>query len=114
MQRSIPIWRDAMALLVDIEQVVRHFPRYYKYTLGTELRQQAMFICRQIHRAWNYKRQASAYLSKLVLAIDDLKLQLQLAKELQVFRNFAEFERLSSQVINIGRQSGGWLKKVIQ
>ena len=46
MQRSIPIWRDAMAVLVDTEQVVRHFPRYYKYTLGTELRQQVILICR--------------------------------------------------------------------
>ena len=32
----LPIWRDANRLLVIIEEAVRHFPRYHKYTLGTE------------------------------------------------------------------------------
>jgi len=112
--KSIPIWRDATALLLETEQVVRNFPRYHKYTLGTELRQQSMKICKLIHRAWGNKQQAKLYLSELVLAVDDLKLQLQLAKELKVFRNFAEFERLSLLAVQIGRQSGGWLKKIVQ
>ena len=112
MHKSIPIWRDATALLVDIEQVVRHFPRYHKYTLGTEMRQQAMRICQLIQRAWNDKAQAKQHLETLVLAVDDLKIQIQLAKELHVFRNFAEFERLSRQAVGIGRQSGGWLRKI--
>ena len=46
------------------------------------------------------------------MAVDDLKLQIQLAKELQVFRNFAEFERLSVLAVQIGKQSGGWLRRV--
>ncbi len=112
MHKAIPIWRDATALLLDIEQVVRHFPRYHKYTLGTELRQQGMLICKLVHRAWNYRAQAETYLAELVLAVDDLKLQLQLAKELQAFRNFAEFERLSRLTLQIGKQSGGWLRKL--
>jgi len=26
MHKSIPIWRDAIALLLEVEQTVRHFP----------------------------------------------------------------------------------------
>lgn len=53
MHQSIPIWRDASALLLYIEQVVRYFPRYHKYTLGSEMRSQAMRICRLINRAFS-------------------------------------------------------------
>ncbi|MCG5499157.1 hypothetical protein [Ectothiorhodospira variabilis] len=47
-----PIWRDAQRLLVLTEEAVRRFPRYHKYTLGTELRRQAMQVCRLVNRAW--------------------------------------------------------------
>jgi len=36
--QSMPLWRDANRLLLAIEEAVRHFPRYHKYTLGTDLR----------------------------------------------------------------------------
>ena len=88
---NIPIWRDANNLLLLIEQAVKHFPRYHKYTLGSELRSQAMLICRLISRSWHHKSQAYRLLPQLVDAVDDLKIQVQLAKELHVWRNFAEF-----------------------
>lgn len=34
--RQLPIWNDAMRLLVAVEKAVRQFTRYHKYTLGTE------------------------------------------------------------------------------
>jgi hypothetical protein len=49
--QHLPIWRDANALLLAIEQAVQRFPRYHKYTLGSDLRRQAMGICRLVVRA---------------------------------------------------------------
>jgi hypothetical protein len=40
-----PIWRDTNRLLLEVEQAVKCFPRYHKYTLETELRRNAMLIC---------------------------------------------------------------------
>jgi hypothetical protein len=34
----LPIYRTAFDLAVQIEQIVRYFSRYHKYTLGVELR----------------------------------------------------------------------------
>ena len=34
----LPIYRAAFDLAVHLEQIVRHFDRYHKYTLGTDLR----------------------------------------------------------------------------
>jgi hypothetical protein len=107
---NYPIWRDANLLLLEVEQAVKHFPRYHKYTLGTELRQKAMLICQLVARAWREKTQNLAILKRLVATVDDLKIQLQLGKELQVFANFSVFERLAVLTVTVGKQSGGWLR----
>jgi len=39
--RHLPIWKDAMDLALHLENAVRRFARYHKYTLGSELRQTA-------------------------------------------------------------------------
>ena len=72
------------------------------------MRKQAMWVCRLINRAFMEKESKLDIVKGLVAAINDLKLQIQLAKELQVFRNFAEFERLSTLAVQSGKQSGGW------
>ena len=38
-------------LLVWAEKAVRGFARYHKYTVGTQIRQQAMLVCRGVLRA---------------------------------------------------------------
>ncbi|CAK0773633.1 Four helix bundle protein [Gammaproteobacteria bacterium] len=106
--KSMPIWRDASQLLVMIEQAVRHFPRYHKYALGTEMRQQAMRVCRLIVRAYHDKENRGVQVQRLNDAVDDLKVQIQLAKELTAFRHFQEFEAIATLTVAVGKQSGGW------
>jgi len=94
----LPIWRDANRLLVVIEEAVRRFPRYHKYTLGTDLRRQAMGICRLIVRAYNEKAHRSRHVRRLSLAVDDLKVLVQLGKEVRAFhqrveRQFQQWQR---------------------
>ena len=96
-----------------MEQVVRQFARYHRYTLGTDLRQQAMAILRLVHKAWRDKAGQSKHLKSLVWAIDDFKLTLQIAKELQAFTSFAQFEHVAQLVCTLGKQCGGWLKTVV-
>ena len=49
--RQLPVWKAAMDLAVHLEHAVRRFPRYHKYTLGTELRHTAQRLCQQVARA---------------------------------------------------------------
>jgi hypothetical protein len=44
----LPIWKDAVSLAALLEEVVRRFPRYHKYTLGADLRRQAYAVCRGV------------------------------------------------------------------
>jgi len=106
--QQLPIWRDANLLLLEVEKAVRHFPRYHKYSLGTDLRQQAMGICRLIIRAYNSDNNQQSQIKRLGLAVDDIKVQIQLAKELEAFRHFREFQQIVELAVSVGRQSGGW------
>ena len=52
MNKTLPIWRDANRLLLDIENSARHWPRYHKYILGAEegylkggLKRRTMRLC---------------------------------------------------------------------
>ena len=65
--------------MLDVEQIVRYFPRYHKYTVGTRLRDHAMDVNCLCHRAWFDKRNHAAWLDRLVFKVDDFKLCLQLA-----------------------------------
>jgi len=108
--KSLPIWRDANRFLLAIEKVVRRFPRYHKYTLGTELRRNALEICNLIQRAWQQQVQQCELLRSLKQIIDEIKIQLHLAKKLDALPSFSTFEWLAQQVVRLGRQSGGWYK----
>ena len=109
---TLPIWRDATRLAVDIEQAVRRFPRYHKYALGADLRRQAMNVCRSVTRAFHAKssEERERMLDRLVMAVEDLKLSIQLAKELETFASFAEFARVAALAVDVGKQNGGWRK----
>ena len=112
MRKDFPIWRDAEQLLVDIECAVRRFPRYHKYTLGSELRLLAARVLSCVTHAINHKEARSLWVERLATAIEELKLRLQLGKSLQVFASFTEFERLAKTAVDVSRQSTRWRQKL--
>lgn len=112
-KRSLPpVYRDIKRLLVMVEETVSRFSRYHRYTLGTDLREQAMKLMRLVHRAWRDQASVRKHLQGLVWALDDFRLSLQLGKELQAFPSFSRFEELAKLSDQVGRQCGGWLKSV--
>lgn len=107
----LPIWRDANRMLVEMEESVREFPRFHKYSVGTELRNTAMRICQTVHRAVSRQHHRLKLVQQLTELIDDLKIQLQLAKEVKAFKSFARFQRAAELAVSLGKQAGGWLKQ---
>lgn len=109
-----PIVKMAKRLTVDLETAVRRFARYHKYTIGTDLRQQAMSVTRCAYRAWRFRSAQLRCVQDLSAAIDELKLTVQLGKELHAFASFGQFEVIARQISDLGRQCGGWLKSLHQ
>ena len=113
-----PIYRDCRRLLVHTEGVVQRFARYHKYTVGTDLRQQAMQLMRGVHRAVYEPARQAEHVGALVWLVDNYKLSLQLAMEVGAFTHgakgtpsFAGFETAANLAAGIGKQCGGWQQK---
>jgi hypothetical protein len=110
--RHLPIWKAAFDLAVHLEHAVRRFPRYHKYTLGTELRQTAQRLCRLVARANDARDAARAVaLDELVLCVEEMKTLLTLAQEIKAFANFNEFAGAAELTVSLGKQSGGWRRR---
>lgn len=98
-------------VLVEIERAVLGFPRFHKYASGAELREAAREVARAAHRAWRAYEDKLELIGRLAFAIDNLKLELQVAKGLHAFKSFAQFEAIARLVSALGRQCGGWQKE---
>ena len=105
----LPIYKAAMDLCVYLENTVRNFSRYNKYTLGTELRDLSRSILLLIIKA-NSVRDKVDILCELTSRCDMLKTILVLAKEVRAFESFKSFQHASSMAVILSKQSEGWLK----
>lgn len=106
-----PIVKLAERLLVDIEQAVRGFARYHKYAIGADLRREAMKVVRLTHRAWRQRNAQLDWTRRLVKAVDNLKITLQIGSRIHAFRSFGQFEAIARVAADLGRQAGGWLRQ---
>lgn len=113
MRSELPaIAKSAARLRAAIETAWTRCARRHKYGIGTDLRDQATTVQRCALRAWRDRNQQLQRVRELVIAVDDLKLTVQLAKDVAAFASFDEFEAIARLVDDVGRQSGGWLKRL--
>ncbi len=108
----LPIWKQAVSLTRILEESVRRFPRYHKYALGTDIRQQAYKVCRLIVAANAATDQRGRVLDRLVTEVDALKLLIQMGKEIRAFTNFNDFQSAAESAVALGKQCGGWRRSI--
>jgi hypothetical protein len=103
------ICRIANRLLLAVEQSLRNFHRCLTYQAGADLRQQAMHMARWVQRACCNRAQQVQHwvqhVGQLVWAIDDFKLTQQLAKTIQAFVSFAQFEACATLALRTDSRS---------
>ncbi|MCA9401469.1 MAG: four helix bundle protein [Candidatus Omnitrophica bacterium] len=105
----LPIYKKAYDLALYMEQTVRQFSRYHKYTLGSELRQHTRTIIQLIRQA-NASAEKSGLLLQLREELENLKLTIRLCKDMQAFANSNAFQFSINETINLSKQTEGWLK----
>ncbi len=107
----LPIYRKAYDMTIYIENIVRGFSRYDKYTLGTDLRNLSREIVRLIVRA-NSEKERLSTIQKLRDTIEELKVTIRVCKEVKALKDFNSFKYLMENAISLSRQSEGWIKSV--
>jgi len=105
----LPIYKKAMDLAVYVETIVRGFPRYHKYTIGSELRALSHRILILVVRA-NSEQDKRGSLIEARESLEELKILTRIAHELRVFANFNSFECLVKMIVEVAGQNEGWLR----
>ena len=105
---ALPIYKSALALAVYMEQIVRGFEKYHKYTIGVDLRQKSKELLFNIGHA-NLAENKIVALTKLRDSCEEMKMLIQLSKELQAFKSFKQFEHSSLLAVTVCKQAQAWL-----
>jgi len=104
----LPIYKASYDLCLYLEQVVRGFSRYHKYTLGADLRDGARRVLKLLVRA-NARRDKVPILLEVREEVEQLKVVLRLSQDVKAFANFGAFEHAIEQVVAIAvSSSAGW------
>ena len=107
----LPIYKQAMELVVFIENAVKGFSRYHKYSIGERLRETSWEVIALIVKSNNTPVNArKPLLISLRDKIEEINIALNVAKELKAFVNHNSYRQASRIAIDISRQSEGWLK----
>lgn len=134
----LPIFKKMMDLAVFMEQTVRHFSRYHKYTLGSELRtmchealaliveanslpggmrgaeQQATGGTASGPQQWDPAGGAvsrrHAVLLQLRVLLEKIKIHLVIAKEVQAYHSRNSFVQATEMAVDLCRQNEGWIR----
>ncbi len=105
----LPIYKKAKELSLYLEEAVRNFSRYHKYTAGAELRTLSREIVRRIIRANSVENKVND-LTELMVACEMMKDAIVFNKEIKAFQNFNQFQHAASIADVLCKQSQGWLK----
>ena len=106
----LPIYKRSYDLCLYLEQVVRNFSRYHKYSLGADLRDGARCVLKLVVRANSRRHDRASVLLQLREELEELKVLLRLGQDVKAFPNFNSFEHAITQVVEIAKQNEGWLK----
>ena len=83
----LPIYKSRYDLCLYLEQVVRGFSRYHKYSLGTDLRDGGRRALKLVVRA-NARYDKAPVLLELREELEELKVLLRLGQDVKAFPRF--------------------------
>lgn len=103
---TLPVYRDTYALILLLFKLTRSFAREFKYSIGQDIRRDAMQLVRHIYRA----NQSSSKGEHLQCFVDDfelVKLQLRLCHDMRLLSS-VQYSEVILQMDSIGKQISGW------
>jgi len=106
---NLPIYKKSMELAVYMENAVRGFSRYHKYTIGTDMRDLSRNLVALIIKA-NSRKDKRKLLTELRDRSEEMKVNIMIGKEVKAFKSFRQFQHAASLAVEISRQCEGWPK----
>jgi hypothetical protein len=107
--KHLPIYKSTYDLLEKVTVVTKNFPKDFKYTLGSRLREEVIELVVYIFKANSVRNDKQAFVEKVLERMQVVELLLRLSKDMRLItvKQFSEVVVLSDSV---GRQAQGWIK----
>jgi hypothetical protein len=85
---DLPVYRDTYKLILMIFETTKDFPKEYKYTLGQDMKRDALQLVRSIYRA-NKSAQKKKHLETFLDEFELLTLEIRLSVDMKIlsFKN---------------------------
>lgn len=106
LSEELPIYRDTYKLLLEIYRVTTKFSREYKYSLGQDMKRDALILFRNIYRA-NVNLRKRVFLEEFLSDYEILKLEIRLCRDLNII-SIKKLAELSAVMDKIGKQATAW------
>jgi hypothetical protein len=103
---DLNVFKDVYKLILMVFEFTKDFPREYKYTLGQDMKRDAIQLVRSIYRA-NKAKDKKEYLEAFLDDFEILKLEIRLCTDMRILAIKKQAE-VSLLMDGIGRQITGW------
>ena len=103
---ELPIYRDTYQLILKVFECTKTFTREYKYTLGQDMKRDALHLIRSIYRANKHKNRVD-HLEVFLDELELLKLEIRLCVDMKLL-SMRQQATLSELLGLIGKQVIGW------
>jgi hypothetical protein len=109
LSHELPIYKDTYKLILLIFERTQHFSREYKFTLGQDMKRDAICLVRSIYRA-NRNADKRQYLEEFLDNFEILKLEVRLCADLKLI-SIKHLSEISQMLEIIGKQATSWKNK---
>lgn len=112
MHDDLPVYKSAYDLLMEILQVVGHFQREFRYTVGERLKNEALEVLMLIQDA-NVSGERGLVLQGARKRVEAIRLLLRVAKDSRQV-GLKHFVGVNTKVEEISCQLAGWQKSSLK
>jgi len=103
---DLKVFQDVYQLILKVFEFTKDFPREYKYTLGQDMKRDAIVLVRSIYRA-NKAKTKTEYPEQFLDDFEILKLEVRLCVDLKIM-SFKKQSEIAVLMEGIGKQITGW------
>ncbi len=103
---ELPVYRDTYQLILKIFAYTKDFSKEYKFTLGQDMKRDALRLVRNIYRA-NKSTSKKEYLDAFLDDFELLKLEIRLCVDMKILSVKKQAD-LSALMDKISKQVTGW------
>jgi hypothetical protein len=103
---ELPVYRDTYQLILLVFDYTKEFSKEYKYTIGQDMKRDALKLVRSIYRANKLKNRAD-HLETFLDEFELLKLEIRLCADMKLL-SIKKQAALSSLMERIGKQVTSW------